>query len=442
MKKLYLVLLIVSTLLAPAMVVAAETGDVPVIDIRNPYLRKIPVGAPAFVPLTNDPEMQEIARKAGDVFIESLDFSGYFKMMGPDGAVPLPKLDGIMASKVDFGAWKGIQAELLATVGVLVKNGQLEMECRLFDTFKESLIVGKRYRGPVADYRRMVRYFCGEVVFQLTGRQGLYESRIAFVSDTTGNKEIYICDYDGTGIRQETEDKSIALSPSWSSDGNWLAYTSYMRGNPDLYIRHLSEGRGIVVAKKGLNITPAWRPGAFSLAATLSYEGDQEIYLLTGHGKVIKKLTNSWGIDVSPAFSPDGKQMAFVSRRSGSPQIYIMDLDSGHSRRLTFEGRYNTSPAWSPDGTRIAFAGMRKGEGINVYVIGIDGTGLMQLTRKAGDNEEPSWSPDGSLIAFTSSREGLSKVYVMTAYGTDQRRLISMPGEQLSPRWSPKPVQF
>jgi TolB protein len=60
----------------------------------------------------------------------------------------------------------------------------------------------------------------------------------------------------------------------------------------------------------------------------------------------------------------------------------------------------------------------------------------LQLTRSTGDNESPSWSPDGSLIVFSSNREGPNRIYVMTGYGTDQRRLLTLPGEQTNPKWS------
>lgn len=416
---------------------------VPIIDIQAPSLRKIPIAIPAFLPGSEGPLLHEIAGQGLVYLADAVDFSGYFKVSSGRETADFPRLEGIVASKVNFSLWKNQGVELLATVGLAVDGeGQLEMECRLFDVIQENLLMGKRYRGPASDFRRMLRLFASEILFQVTGRQGLYESRLAFVSDSTGHKEIYICDYDGTGIRQETRDQSIALSPAWSSDGNWLAYTSYVRGNPDLYIRHLEGGRGVVVSKPGLNITPAWVPGAFQLAATLSFEGNQNIYMLTGHGKIIKKLTHSWDIDVSPAFSPDGKQMAFVSRRSGSPQIYMMDMESEEIRRLTYEGNYNTSPAFSPDGGHLVFVGMRRGEGINIYRMDLGGGTVVQLTHNSGDNEDPSWSPDGSLIAFTSSREGVSRLYVMTAYGTDQRRLLSMPGAQTTPRWSLKPVRF
>jgi TolB protein len=75
---------------------------------------------------------------------------------------------------------------------------------------------------------------------------------------------------------------------------------------------------------------------------------------------------------------------------------------------------------------------------INIHTIDPAGRRPRQLTRSAGRNESPDWSPDGSMIVFSSTREGASRIYVMTAYGTDQRRLLSLPGEQTSPRWSPR----
>jgi TolB protein len=74
--------------------------------------------------------------------------------------------------------------------------------------------------------------------------------------------------------------------------------------------------------------------------------------------------------------------------------------------------------------------------GNNIFVIGLDGQDPVQLTYDSGNNEAASWSPDGSLIAFSSNRDGPSRIYVMTAYGTDQRRLLVLAGEQTKPKWS------
>lgn len=406
------------------------------IDITNPFLRKSPVAIPLFRTPMEDPAVVLLSRKASDLLSSTLSFTGYFRIIEQGDFLPEKDAGDIVASAIDFGYWTQTGAELLITGGLVVKKDIAQIELRLYDTFEETLIVGKRYKGSVNDYRRIIRRFCSEVTYHIVGSRGFFDSKIAFLSTGSGHKEIYISEFDGFNIIQDTHDQTITLSPSWSSDGEWLAYTSFSKGKADLRIRHLSENRGTLFAKEGINISPSWVPGRSILGATLSFSGDQEIYLLTRAGKIIKRLTHSRGIDVSPSFSPDGKKMAFVSRRAGTPQIHIKDLASGRTQRLTFEGRYNTEPNWSPKGDKIVYSGLAEGRS-NIYVIGIDGTGMMQLTRDEGDNESPSWSPDGSLIVFSSTRQGSSRIYVMNAFGTDQRRLLILPGEQFEPRWSP-----
>ena len=118
---------------------------------------------------------------------------------------------------------------------------------------------------------------------------------------------------------------------------------------------------------------------------------DQEIYLLTGTGKIIKRLTSNRGIDVSPSWSPDGNQFAFVSDRSGSAQVYVQDVVSGKVRRLTYEGNKNTQPSWSPRGDKIAYTSEGNG-GHNIFVIGLDGQDPVQLTYDSRDNRITSYN--------------------------------------------------
>lgn len=406
------------------------------IDISNPFLRKIPTTIPHFKNLSGNQKGEGLAIELSDSVSKTLEFTGYFKMLDRGAFLADPLNPNIVATDISFRNWTVIGSELLITGGVVAQEDYMELELRLFDTFQEKLILGKRYKGRIDDQRNMIHRFCGEVMYHLTGNKGVFNSRIAFISARDGNKEIFISEFDGHNPLQFTTHNDITLFPAWSSDAKWMAYTSYANGKPDLYIRNIKEKSGAVVTKKGIQITPAWVPGKFELAATLSFSGDQEIYLLTGRGKVIKRLTRSRGIDVEPTWSPDGKKMAFVSKRSGTPQIYVKDVVLGRVRRLTFEGRYNTQPNWSPKGDRIAFTTMLMGR-IDIYTIGVDGKDLRRLTEDQRDNEAPCWSPDGSLIAFSSNREGVSKIYVMTAFGTDQRRLLSLPGAQTSPKWSP-----
>lgn len=407
------------------------------VDISNPSLQKIPLAVPVFHTPSGRP--LQAARDAADELAKNLDFTGYFQILDRHRFLVGPNQGGVTADNIDFKDWTRIGAELLVTGLLRVEEGLIEMELRLFDAVKGDLLVGKRYKGWPKDQQKMIRRFCNEIIHSLTGEWGYFDSRIAFISNGSGNKEIYISDFDGEDAKRFTHHNSITLFPAWSSDAKKLAYTSYARRGADLFIHPISgQGDVAVISKTGINSTPAWMPGKRDmLAATFSFTGDQDIYLISSSGAVARKLTDKWGIDTSPAFSPDGASMAFVSDRSGSPQVYIKNMESGQVRRLTFQGGYNTQPSWSPRGDFIAYSSMEGGE-INIYVIDPAGRRPRQLTRGAGRNESPDWSPDGSMIVFSSTREGPSRIYVMTAYGTDQRRLLSLPGEQTSPKWSPR----
>ena len=413
----------------------SEADQYEYIDISNPFLRKIPLAVPLFKNVAGTGEEARLSKSSSELLSSSLAYTGYFKILDRGAFLFDPSKEGVLTPEINFANWTVIGAELLITGLFEVSKGRIAVELRLFDTFKSKRILGKKYAGRLSDQRKIILRFCSEVIQYLTGHKGMFGSKIAFVSTGSGNKEIYTCEFDGYNIQQMTRNHSISLFPAWSSNGQYLAYTSYKGGKPDLFIKNLAEMQEIAVAQKGINITPAWVPGKFELAATLSFSGDQEIYLLTGSGKIIKRLTEVRGSDVSPTWSPDGKKMAFVSNRSGNPQIYIQDLVSGKAKRLTYEGNYNTQPCWSPQGDKIAYASSVDGRH-NIFVIDAEGSEPLQLTNEARDNEAPSWSPDGSLIVFSSNREGPYSLYIMTAYGTDQRRLLKISGEQTNPKWS------
>ena len=229
---------------------APGAADVKYIDITNPFIRKIPLAIPLFKTGPVTPAVEQMAINGANLLSDSLAFTGYFKILDRDAFLIDPTGYDIIGPNIKFRNWTAIGAELLITVGLTVNGDVVEMECRLFDTFKGRLLVGKLYKGWLDDMRLMIHRFCGEVIFHLTGDRGIFDSEIAFVSSGTGNKEIYTCAFDGYRPVQFTHTGNITLSPAWSSDGKWIAYTAFPRGTPGLYIKHRSEKRGAVFSKK------------------------------------------------------------------------------------------------------------------------------------------------------------------------------------------------
>jgi TolB protein len=345
------------------------------------------------------------------------------------------------ASDIAFKEWADLGAQALVK-GTFSQDGRdLIVECRVFDVGGQSMITGKRYRGPAEAVASMMHRCADEIMIRFTGEPGIAQTKIAFVSRRNGNKELFVMDQDGSNIRQLTNDRSIILSPAWSPDGREIAVTSYRDRNPDVVAVGLNgNGRRPLSQQQGLNSAPAWAPDGSRIALTLSKDGNPEIYAMSRNGTDLRRLTNHPGIDTSPTWSPTGRQIAFVSNRSGSPQIFIMDAEGSNVRRLTYEGNYNASPSWSPRGDRIAFASM-EGSRFDVYVINVDGSGLQRLTMGNGSNESPSWAPDGRFLVFSSTRSGVPQLYRMYDDGSGQQQLTFMDGGALSAVWSPRIVE-
>lgn len=417
------------------------------IDIRSPSFRKFPI---AIEPFSNPhlPKLEmRMGERATEILNNDLNLCGFFsvldlKDLAPQGPKPTSASEiGSQGKNLEEAYLQRIAqigAEALIQGEITYQNNTLILEARLYDVVKRELIVGKRYIGEIADLSRMVHRFANEVVLALTGEPSFFQTKIAFVSDLSGHKEIYLMDFDGRNQRQLTKHQSICLSPRFSPDGNYIVFTSYKMGNPDLYLKDLRNGEEKRIAHfPGLNISPSWSPEGKRLALTLSKDGNPEIYLMNLEGSALIRLTDHPAIDVSPSWSPDGKKIAFVSNRGGSPQIYILDLASKEVQRLTFEGKYNTHPAWSPRGNLIAFDSLIDNNH-NICVIRPDGNGFRILTANMGRCEAPSWSPDGRHLVFSSNREGGPHLYLINLEGTQIKKLTFSRGSDTYPNWSPR----
>jgi len=410
------------------------------IDITSPSFRKLPIAIPRFKTVYTPTDDMKLGERATAILNNDLDLTGFFSLIDPKsvGEKTNGGATGNIPQAEDFRSWANLGAEALVLGEVSYKDRSLTLEARLYDVVKKELIVGKRYLGEIQDLSRMVHRFADEVVLALTGEPGFFQTKIVYVSKATGNKEIYLMDFDGRNPVQLTRHQSISISPQFSPDGTKIAFTSYKAGTPDLYIKNLRTGEERRVANyPGLNITPAWSPDGQRLALTLSKDGNSEIYTMRPDGSGLKRLTNHPAIDVSPTWSPDGRRIAFVSDRGGSPQIYVMDADGQGVQRLTFEGTYNTHPAWSPRGDRIAFDASAGG-GYNICTIRPDGSNYRVLTDKLGRCESPSWSPDGRHLVFSADSHGGPHIYLIDAEGTQIKRLTFQNGGDTNPYWSPR----
>ncbi len=422
------IFLLVLLLVVPPAALYAQSGYIEVTAPGNRQL-KLAVVPPRSLDV---PVNSESAKLVSDVIAYDMNMSG---VVIAENRSQLPFAKDISLADVDFAPWQSAGFDLLVRGEYSLKDERLTVEFRLFDVINRKLITAKRYLGAAKDLRRFSHSFADEIMRAMTGEKGVFTTKIAYVSTKTGNKEIYVMDWDGHNPLPLTKNGSINLNPDFSPDGREIIFTSYKRGNPDLYRRSLSNTAEVPLSsRKGLNFTGSWSPDGNKIALALSKDGDAEIYTLDKDGTHPTRLTINPALDFYPSWSPDGKQIVFVSDRLGKPQIFVMNAGGGEVRRLTTAGNYNVNPRWSPKGDRIAYSRMTNG-GFNIFTIAPDGTSDTQLTFD-GSNENPSWSADGRFICFSSKRGSGAGVYVMRTDGSGQTKVSQGKGMYFQPVWS------
>jgi TolB protein len=409
------------------------------LDIYGPTLAKFPIAIPPFRPLDGTLPSNSLSERLSKMLSNDLILSGFFEIIPHTDFMGDLAADGITIKTIDRRGWDLIGVDLLVKGGYRIKNELLQVDVRLFDIHQGKRVPIGMQKGPANQYGRLIHRISNEIMGYYTGQEGIFDTQIGFISNSSGFKELHTMDADGGNARQRTRLKSIVLSPAWSPKGDEIAFIAYAKSRPVLNAISMATGNGRVISQReNFNGPACWDPPGERLALTLTIHGNPEIYIVDRQGSIQKRVTNHISIDVSPTWSPDGSSIAFVSDRSQMPQIYVADLANGQTRRLTYDGNYNTSPAWSPKGDRIAYCGFTKGSN-RIFIIRPDGNDMQQLTHGPGDDESPTWSPDGRYIAFSSTRSGISRIYFMMANGQNQHKISDEKGEHILPSWSPKP---
>ncbi len=288
--------------------------------------------------------------------------------------------------------------------------------------------------------------------------------RIYYVSNRSGNSQVWWMFADGTMATQitklSTEANGILLTP----DGQRILFLSSVYpecGSDDicnegkieleskskvkarlytsLLYRHWNEWRGarrqhlMSVKTDGselkqltagqYDVPPfslggpddyAISPDSLEVAFTMNTDADaasstnSDIYVVPIAGGEITKITSGAGADASPSYSPDGRKLAFRSQaRAGLEsdrwRLMVLDRASGQAISLT-EGvdRWVGSYTWAPDSTRLFFTSEDRGR-TGVQVVPVTGGGVRNVITGASTVDDVQFSADGRTIIYTES---------------------------------------
>jgi TolB protein len=339
-----------------------------------------------------------------------------------------------------------VQARYLAFGYTAAQNGVLVLQGWLYDLSKGSpsaaQLIGNRYLGTVdeAGARKVAHEFAADIV-SLFGGKSLFGTHIYFTSSRTGHKEIWAMDPDGKNQRQITRFNSISTYPNASPDGSKVAFTSWVKGQPAIFVFSVDPVRDLRFYNQTASVNQA---GSFTpdgkqivYASSAGNGICCRIFIANLDGTGFRPISSPSAIEVEPKVNPKtGAEIVFTSGRSGPQQVYRMNMDGADVERLTPGIGEASNPSWHPDGQHIAFAwtqGYATGA-FNIFTMNVATRDYVQLTHGDGKNENPSWAPDGVHIVFAKTRGNSSQIYSMLANGTQLQQLTTV-GQNERPVW-------
>jgi Tol biopolymer transport system component len=233
---------------------------------------------------------------------------------------------------------------------------------------------------------------------------------IVFARVSAGNRhELFRMNVDGSGLVQITSDAGpVIWHPRWSPDGTKIAYASdaLSSNNAEIFVTTADGVETTPLCCGGdpesleFDLSPTWSPDG-QMIAWSAFRPDsllRGIYRMSVDGTDRVQLTV--GRDGNPDWGPDGRILFTrqVNDPSNGADLYVMG-PSGDNVTLLVEG-VEAGAAWSPDGQTLVFTRV-EGEGDAQTIWTVPEAGGQVRQRKGEPLEaQPRWSPDGMHLVF------------------------------------------
>lgn len=369
-----------------------------------------------------------------------LDRSGQFKSLDRSDMLSQPS----SSREVFYRDWRVIGVEYLVVGRIAPVPDALpvsySLAFELMDVRAQRTIASWKI-AKTGDLRSAAHHISDQVYKKLTGLRGIFSTKLMYVSvnNLGDGKKLYrlqVADADGQRPHTLLESSEPIMSPVWSPNGKDVAYVSFAKGRPAIYIQNRFSGQLIQLTDfPGINGAPDWSPDGSQMAMVLSKDGNPEIYVMNLKTRKLRRLTHHYAIDTEPRWMKDGKSLVFTSNRGGSPQIYQINATTGDVKRLTFRGNYNARGQTSPDGHDLVMVHRENGQ-FHISVQNLQRDIFANLTQTSLD-ESPSISPNGSMVIYATQHRNMGVLGAVAINGNIKYLLPAHRGEVREPVWSP-----
>gem|GEM_PF-5094638 len=266
---------------------------------------------------------------------------------------------------------------------------------------------------------------------------------IAFVSDRSGSRQIYIISPSGGNEKAIFNFFDVAIEPVWSPLGGVIAFTGIREGRSDIYLSEYPFEKWKQLTPKNLGFarSPQWSFDGTKIIFTVDTGKTNAIYAINPDGTNPAKLIEAGTLE-HPSLSPDNTLLLFDDIIDNQREIYLYNLTSQTElQNLSEIWADDIQPRWSPKGDKIAFTTSRDGD-YEIYFMNPLGKEQKNITNDPYYNDkDPAWKADGEWLTFCSDRDGDYEIFIMDKDGKHQKALTFNVFQDTQPSWGKVTLQ-